>query len=288
MNYIKKSDFSTEPFCGLVHMPDPPKGLYIKGDESSFKDLHYITVVGSRNCSIYAKEVLEDLIQELQGYPIAIISGLALGIDSHAHRQAIRFGLPTIAVPGSGLDSSVIYPASNLSLARDILSSGGLLLSEYTPDTKAARWTFPQRNRIMAALADLVIIVEASEKSGTLITARLALDYNKTIGVIPADIIRTSSIGSNKLMQDGAHPILSFRDILSLLGIPEQEKEIIPAYLTDKQRCLIEIIQEPQTLDDIQKTLQVSYDECIELVSTLEIQGIITQEYGRIKRAYSK
>ena len=128
------------------------------------------------------------LIEGLRGYPIVIVSGLAYGADAAAHRAALEVGLPTVAVPGSGLDWDILYPRANVGLAREILKAGGALLSEEEPETKAADWTFPKRNRVMAGLSRATLIIEAKELSGSLITARLTVEYNRELLVVPGSI----------------------------------------------------------------------------------------------------
>src|SRR3989344_4788228 len=171
----------------LLEIPQPPETLYIRGKLPA-PEFVRLCVVGSRKYTPYGREACEKLIGELRGHPVCIVSGLALGIDRIAHEAALKAGLPTIAVPGSGLDIEVIYPKSNLGLAKDILKHGGCLLSELPPKEKATTWTFPQRNRIMAGLSRAVLIIEAEQKSGTLITSRLATEYNRDVLTVPGSI----------------------------------------------------------------------------------------------------
>ena len=151
-----------------------------------------LAVVGSRHYTNYGKQVVDYLIQGLRGYNIGIVSGLALGIDSLAHEAALTNGLYTLAIPGGGLSDQVIYPARHKPLARRILQKGGGLLSEFAPDFRATAWSFPQRNRLVCGIAHATLIIEASEKSGTLITARLTADYNRELLVVPGNIFLTT------------------------------------------------------------------------------------------------
>src|SRR3989344_5463675 len=155
----------------LQQIPDRPKKLYLRGKLPS-TDNAWLAVVGSRALTPYGIAVCKHLIEGLRGYPIVIVSGLAYGADAAAHRAALEVGLPTVAVPGSGLDWDILYPRANVGLAREILKAGGALLSEEEPETKAADWTFPKRNRVMAGLSRATLILEAKELSGSLITAR--------------------------------------------------------------------------------------------------------------------
>ena len=198
----------------LLEIPQPPKEIYIEGTFPVGDDLKFLAVVGSRKHTNYGKDACEKLIAGLKGYPVVIVSGLALGIDSVAHRAALDNGLKTIAIPGSGLDRHAIHPQTNVGLAERILKNGGCLLSEYKPDFRATLWSFPQRNRIMAGLSHAVLVIEEEEKSGTLITARLATDYNRDVLTLPGSIFSKSSNGTNMLLRMGATPIRHSADIL--------------------------------------------------------------------------
>src|SRR3990167_10591986 len=151
---------SPEDFPPLLRqIPDAPKKLYIRGALPS-AELSWLCVVGSRALTNYGREAVRHLIEGLRGYPLVIVSGLAYGADTEAHKAALEAGLPTVAIPGSGLDWNVLYPRENVNLAREILKAGGALLSEFEPNLKAADYTFPQRNRIMAGLSKAVLVVE--------------------------------------------------------------------------------------------------------------------------------
>lgn len=218
---IKPVDF--HPY--FREMPDPPKNLWIAGNLPP-KTNKTLTVVGARSYSSYGHEACSTIIKGLEGYPITIVSGLAIGIDTIAHETTLEANLHTIAFPGSGLEQCVIYPARNRGLAERIIESGNCLVSEFPPETHAQDWTFPQRNRLMAACADIVLIIEGGERSGTNITARLALDYNKTVGAVPGSIFSPLSHAPHELIRQGAFPITSSKDILDLLNLTPQEPEI--------------------------------------------------------------
>ena len=201
----------------LREIPSPPEELYLQGAPIDAKK-KVVTVVGSRKHSAYAEKACRKIITELTGLPIIIVSGLAIGIDTIAHKAALRAGLTTIAVVGSGLDTSVLYPARNKMLAKKILEKNGTLLSELKPKERAAKHTFPSRNRIMAGLADLVIAIECGMRSGTRITARLAIEYNRELGAVPHSIF-SSAGGSNELLKMGAHVIQSGGDVAEIVGL---------------------------------------------------------------------
>src|SRR3990167_8447881 len=168
---IKKLPKKDSPKA-LLEIPQPPEDLWIIG-ELPPEDLIYLCVVGSRKFTSYGKEACEKIIAGLKGYPIVIVSGLAMGIDAIAHKKALSVGLKALVFPGSGLSREAMYPKTNIKLAEEIFNSGGCFLSEFEPDFKATLWSFGRRNRLMAGISKAVLIIEAEERSGTLITARL-------------------------------------------------------------------------------------------------------------------
>ena len=220
--------------------------------------------------------------------PIVIVSGMAIGIDTLAHVTAMRVGLKTLAVPGSGLGREVIYPRQNAKLADEILASGGALLSENPPDFKAMLHSFAQRNRIMAGLSGAVLIIEAGEKSGTLITARMALDYNRTVLVVPGSIFNQSSIGANRLLKQGASPVCSSEDILVELGLQDPESAQATLNLDSlsaTERKVYSILIEPIPRDDLIRALDLSTQEANTLLSMMEIKGLIKESLGEMRIA---
>ncbi len=267
----------------LLEIPQPPKKLHIIGELP--KDHLYLAVVGSRKHTIYGAQATRELIAGLAGYNIAIISGLAYGIDAIAHEAAIASRLPTIAIPGSGLDEHVLYPRAHVQLAQKIVSSGGCLLSEFEPDFKATNWSFPQRNRIMAGLAQAVLIIEAEEKSGTLITARMATDYNRDVLVVPGSIFSPASTGTNSLLRIGATPIVSSKQLLEALHIEvEEEKQSIDKYqdCSKEELQIIELLfAEPLARDEMIRKLQMPTSDANRLISIMEIKGLIKEELGQ-------
>lgn len=273
----------------LLEIPEPPKKLYLAGALPP-PDTIFLSVVGSRKYTSYGRDACASIIEGLAGQPIAIVSGLALGIDSIAHRAAIHAGLATIAVPGSGLHHSVLYPRAHLSLGEEIVEKGGALLSEFEPELAAAPWTFPQRNRIMAGLSRAVLIIEAEEKSGTLITARLATEYNRDVLVIPNGIFAQGSRGSNKLLKQGAYPITSAADILDLFGLA-QKPSAMPAEdlaeLSEEERKILEILSEPLPRDDLLRTSGFDISAGNALLSVMEIKGLIIERGGEFKSLFS-
>ncbi|MCE9549339.1 DNA-processing protein DprA [Candidatus Nomurabacteria bacterium] len=272
----------------LLEIPEPPKDLWIVG-EMPDENLIYLCVVGSRKNTSYGREVCEKIIAGLKGYPIVIVSGLAMGIDTIAHKKALDVGLKTLVFPGSGLSPNAIYPKTNVALMAEIIKRGGCLISEFEPEFKATQWSFPMRNRLMAGISRATLIVEAEEKSGTLITARLTTEYNRDLLVVPGSIFSPNSKGINKLLRLGATPITSTEDVLEALGFEQKKDKDIQARLfqdlsPDEQR-VVEILREPMERDELIKRLKMSVPKANALISILEIKGLIKEETGEIKLA---
>lgn len=287
----------------LLEIPQPPQEMYIVG---KLPENHiYVSVVGSRRYTDYGKQCCRELILGLRGKPIAIVSGLAYGIDQIAHRAAIDAKLPTIAIPGSGLDPSALYPRGHMQLAEEILYNGGCLLSELQPYEKAAPWTFPMRNRIMAGISRATLIIEAEEKSGTLITARLATEYNRDVLTVPGSIFSASSAGTNFLLRQGATPITCANDLLQALELLEESKmfpfgkedakkngagvllekaaratrsDISP----EEKEILILLTTSPLSRDEITVCLNRKIYEISATLSILEIKGLIEEKFGQL------
>jgi len=279
---LKKQDWSE----ALLEMNDPPKQLNYRGQKPNWNST-FLTVVGSRRYSSYGKESCEKLIAGLQGYDITIVSGLALGIDAIAHKAALTNNLKTIAVPGSGLDNKVLYPKSNLGLAQRILQAKGTLLSEFDSLEIASPWTFPQRNRIMAGLSKAILVIEATDKSGTLITARLSLDYNREVCVVPTSIFSHYGVGSNKLLRQGATAINTSQDLLETLGFnPKDNFDQTPRNLIDctsEEKHILELLKEPKSRNELIQQSQLTVSQINILLSTMEIKGFIKESLGKIR-----
>ena len=271
----------------LLEIPDKPKGkLWLEGDLPDPSEYIYIAFVGSRAYSTYGREACEEIIAGLAGYPFVIVSGLAIGMDTIAHRAAMRAKLPTVAIPGSGIDPKVIYPAQNKQLAREILENGGALLSEYEPTYRATTWSFPQRNRIMAGLCRATVIVEAREKSGTLITARLALEYNRDVFAVPGSIFAEGSQGPHLLLRDGAIPLTSAADILRNYNLESgTERELPLENLLPTELIVYEILREPTSRDNLIAALELPTHEANSILTLMEMKGLIKETLGEIRRA---
>ncbi|MBU3219908.1 DNA-processing protein DprA [Clostridium algidicarnis] len=203
----------------LKNIEEPPFVLFYKGEIEKLQNHTNISIIGSRKCSNYGEEMAKQIIKGLNGYDINIISGGARGIDSIAHNISLKEGLYTTAVLGCGLD--LIYPKENKTLY-DEISKRGCIISEFMPGTPPYKINFPRRNRIISGLSELVIIVEAAERSGTLITANYALLQGKDVMAVPGSYYWKQSRGCNDLIKDGAYIFTGINDILELLGIDKK------------------------------------------------------------------
>ena len=274
----------------LLELPEPPKKLYIIGTLPKEEQV-YLTIVGSRKHTSYGRDACVRLIESLAGYPIVIVSGLAMGIDTIVHETALRVGLTTIAFPGSGLDPKVLYPRTNHRLAQKIVKQGGCLLSEFEPKTEAALWTFPKRNRLMAGISQATLIIEAEKESGTLITSRLATEYNRDVMALPGNIFSPTSSGTNMLLRLGATPITRSEDILEVLGFDiedsvESHSKRLEALAdcSDEEKKILAVLREALPRDELARILNKPVHEVNETLSILEIKGLLKEEYGEIRR----
>jgi DNA processing protein len=272
----------------LLRIPQPPKKLYIAGTLPP-EGIVCLAVVGSRKATTYGRDVVKKLISGLKGYPIAIVSGLAVGIDALSHEAALSAGLLAVAFPGSGISEEVFFPPTSLKLAEKIISSGGCVISEFEPDLKAAYYTFPMRNRLVAGLSKAALIIEAQEKSGTLITARMALDYNKEVLAVPGPISSDYSKGTNRLIQQGATPITCSDDILEALGFKVDKETKQQSLFEDarpEEKKVLKILTEPMERDDLIREMKLSTGDANALLSVMEIKGLIKEEMGEIRASF--
>lgn len=270
----------------LLEIPDPPERLWMRGSLPS-TEMKYLAVVGSRASTRYGKEATAHLISGLAGYPISIISGLALGIDGAAHEAALAAGLHTIAVPGSGLDDTVLYPYAHRSLAKRILSSGGTLLSEHDAMHRARSYDFPSRNRIMVGLANAVLIIEAGERSGTLITARLASEYNRDLLCVPHRISDPHSFGAHLFLRLGATLVADSLHILEALNVPPTKptvSSVAPNDLSKAEHMIYTLLEEPMARDELIRCTQLPAHEALTALVSLELRGVLKEEFGAWQR----
>lgn len=266
----------------LREIPDAPHSLYVRGALPPTTHT-LLAVVGTRRMTRFGKEACEHVIAGLAGYPISIVSGLALGIDGVAHQAALRAGLHTTAVLGCGLSDAVLYPRSHVRLAHDILDAGGALVSEEEPDFRARIESFPKRNRIMAGMSNAVLVVEATLQSGTLITARLAVDYNRDVLTVPGSLFSETAEGPHLLLKLGATPVRSASDILEALHLDEYKKEM-PTSLEEDERAVIEALSEPTPRDELLRALHTTVAEGNALLLRMELKNLIVESGGVVRK----
>lgn len=288
---ISKNDGDFPPL--LREIADPPKKLFVRGNIDPLLDpaTRILCIVGARKHSNYGKETVGRLIAGLKGYNICIVSGLALGIDSIAHRAALDTGLYTAAFPGSGLDPSVLYPSTHKSLAEEIIKCGGSLISEFEMHQEGAPWTFPCRNRLMAGVSHATLVVEAELKSGTLITSKHATDYNRDVGAIPGQIFSPLSAGPHMLIRLGATPVTCVDDLLELLGFARREGQSSLQFddsrlatLGEHGKKIVEILRRgPANKDSLVRELGLEIQKANMLISSLELEGFIRDEGGVVR-----
>jgi len=253
----------------------PPLGLYVKGNIDIFNKGANLAVIGARKATDYGKEVVEKLLKGLTNYNITIIGGLSVGIDTKAHIEALKNNLKTIAIIGSGFNK--LYPKENQMLADDIVKNGGALVSEYPIDFYPEKYYFVARNRLVSGMAKAVLIIEAKKKSGTLITAKFAIEQNRDILVVPNNIFSINSEGTNGLIKDGAKLIDSSEDIISELGIENTNKEITTIFLNETQKIIINLFDKYTELDanTISDLSNLAIPKIIAELTILELSGIL-------------
>ncbi len=235
----------------LCHISHPPFLLYIKGLTEAWQK-NCFAVVGTRALSEYGKRATLHITLDLARAGFTIVSGLATGIDTLAHKSALEAGAKTIAVLGTGIDERTLYPQLNLSLARKIVERGGAVISEYAPGTHGTKFSFPQRNRIISGLSRGVLVVEADHISGAMITAKCALEQNRDVFALPGSIFAKTSEGANDLIKKGAKLVACADDILEEYGLESKKaKKIIRAESPEEEKILTALANEPMTADDI-------------------------------------
>ncbi|MFZ2500636.1 MAG: DNA-processing protein DprA [Minisyncoccia bacterium] len=268
----------------LLEIPQRPEKLWARGVLPS-DGTKLLTVVGSRAMTHYGQEVCQKLISGLSGYPISIVSGLALGVDTCAHKAALAANLHTLVVPGSGLGDDVLYPRSNRAFAKEILEKGGGFLSEYPADAVSRVHFFPERNRLMVGLADAVLMIEAGQKSGTLITARLACEYNRELLCVPHRIGDPHAFGPHLFTRLGATLVTEPMHILEALKIAPRESgehRTPPTDLEDIELTIWGMLEEAKTRDEILRDAKgvAGTGELLTALVALELRGLIKEEFG--------
>jgi DNA processing protein len=259
----------------LKEISSPPFFLFIKGDASLLSSLHPVSVVGTRMMSDYGRKVLHELIPPLVRSGTTIISGLAYGVDSLAHEIALEHGGKCVAVLGSGVD--VIYPSTHRSLANQILEQGGAIISEQPLGIRPLPQFFPARNRIISGLSKATLVVEAKEKSGSLITAQFALDQNRDVYAVPGNIFHENQQGTNLLISQGAAPVLSADSLLQHLHLqPDDKTASAPLqFESPEEKILYESLQEPRSLDELHQLKGLEISKISQVLSMMELKGFV-------------
>jgi DNA processing protein len=283
---LSQSDPAYPTLLKCIH--DPPFLVYARGNLALLPQ-KMLAVVGTRRYTDYGQRVVSALIEQLAPHGPGIISGLAAGIDTLAHRSALIHHLPTVAVFGTGIDR--IYPQDNEQLALDILKADGVLLSEYPMGMPASKFTFPRRNRIIAGMSQGTLVVEGSLKSGALITAREALEENRQVLAVPGNIFSPTSHGPNRLIQEGAVPVQSGEDIVQALGwetasvplvnqtapVGGKFSEVIRNLSNKETEILMSVGYEPTSFEAIQsQKRELSIMELQSSLTMLELYGLVS------------
>jgi DNA processing protein len=264
----------------LKEINQPPPVLYLRGDLIP-DDEWAVAVVGTRRITAYGRQVTEEIAGSLARSGVSVISGLARGIDAVAHRATLASGGRTLAVLGSGVDR--IYPPENRSLAEEVIHQGAVI-SDYALGTPPEGVNFPPRNRIIAGLSMAVIVVEAGERSGALITAGFAADQGREVFAVPGNIIAPQSKGANRLIQEGARPLLDPRDVLEVLNLTSVmehrvARTVLPADETEA-RLLSELSHEPTHVDDISNRTEMPIEKVSATLALMELKGMVRQVGG--------
>lgn len=263
----------------LTELYDPPFALFYRGILPAHDTLLF-AVIGTRKLTAYGLHITQPLVEEVARHGIVIVSGLALGIDALSHMAALSAGGTTIAVLGSGVDRQSMYPRANAYLAEQIVDQGGCLLSEYPVGTSPQKHHFPARNRIVACLSKSVLVIEAPEKSGALVTARLALEYGRDVCAVPGAITNPASKGSNELIKNGAIVITSSQDVLDLLlGPGSVERASVQKSCEPLTNLEVKILNaltvESLHVNDLSKVLFLDIQTLNSTLLVMEMKGFV-------------
>jgi DNA processing protein len=277
---VARRDRSFPPLLRELH--DPPTTLYVRGAVGALA-APGVAVVGARSCSAYGAQVARAVARDLAAAGVAVVSGLARGVDGEAHRGALESGGQTIAVLGCGIDRD--YPRSHAELARRIAASGAVV-SEYPAGVEPAPWRFPARNRIIAGLSLATVVVEARERSGALITADFALELGRDVFAVPGEITSALSAGTNDLLRQGAAPLTAVRDVFEALGIETQSSAPAAAVSNAAAALLVLLGDGAAGADELVRASGFSSAEVAAALVELELAGLAAQADG-VYRSFS-
>ena len=264
----------------LRDIQNRPTKLYYIGDLSLLSK-RCVSVVGSRTANAYGKSTAEAIGRQLASKGVTVVSGMARGIDTCVHKGALRAGGATVAVLGCGLD--VCYPPENQKLM-DEIAAKGLLLSEYPEGTKAERYHFPVRNRIISGLSELTVVVQARNRSGALITAELAAEQGREVMAVPGNIDSQYNLGNNKLISEGVNPLISVADVLGVLGLNKADPQEAKRRLSETEYQIFGILEErgEMSVDEVCMALGKTPAYVNPILAVMEMKGFIFSAMGKI------
>lgn len=275
----------------LKQITDPPKQLYYKGEWQDEIFENCLAVVGSRRMTTYGKQIAEKLVSEIASRGITIVSGFMYGIDATSHKAAVDIGVKTIAVMPCGIE--LVHPENQVKLYDDILENNGLIISEYDGNLLPTNWTYPRRNRIVAGLAKAIMVVEAGEKSGSLITANFAKKFKRKIFAVPGPLTSILSKGINQLIREGAGVVTDAEDVIRFYNIARRGEVASPnrnkggetpplrGFSLIENRVIQQLEKEPMEIDLLSRFLGVSAAEAGKVLSFMELRGLVFMENGK-------
>ena len=273
----------------LLNCYDPPTLLFYKGT-ANLNAAKVVAIIGTRTYTDYSRKMTDELIEELSAQNILIVSGMAYGVDAIAHKAAVRNNLPTVGVLGHGLDQ--IYPPDHSNLAKDMVKSGGGLLTEFRSQTKPDKHNFPTRNRIVAGMSDATIVIESGIKGGSMVTAELANGYNKDVFAVPGKVTDNKSAGCNYLIKTNKAMLLTdAQQLIEIMGWEEKrqkpkvksQKEIF-IDLTNEEKIIVDILNEKETvhIDEINLRSGLSSSAIAAAILNLELRSVVNGLPGKM------
>lgn len=264
----------------LKEIKNYPAELFYKGNIDILKR-RCVSIVGSRGTTSYGRNTAVKIAGNAAEAGLAVVSGMARGIDTCAHRGALDAGGDTVAVLGCGVD--ICYPAENKKL-KECIERDGLVISEYPPGTGPQKYHFPQRNRIISGLSELTVVVQAGNSSGALITAELAAEQGRDVCAVPGNIDSQYNIGNNKLIKDGALPVINVRDVLELMGVDTADRSTAERVLSDTEMKIYSILEKhgELTVDEICRALSKPPSYVSGIVTVMEMKGVVFSAAGKI------
>ncbi|MDP2668815.1 MAG: DNA-processing protein DprA [bacterium] len=284
---LKDKDFPAV----LREIHNPPTQIFVWSKSGALPAAdHFLSVVGTRRCSAYGEEILRKIVSGLSPHGFGTVSGMAIGIDTVVADASLINKIPTIAVLGSGLGHKAFYPKINWRLGEKIVEEGGAVISEYEPEFMATQYSFPQRNRIISGLSPATLVVEAPEKSGALITAKFALDQNRDVLAVPGSAFGANSMGTNRLIKQGAGLVTEADDVLKAYGIDSGRSDFpgksdLQPDLSSEEKQIFNILTEPMDMDSLIRKSKMPARTAMGIIGLMEIRGIIKKlgnEYVKV------